>query len=183
MNESRSKLVTGIVIGVAIGLLVCISGALVYRSISRHNNTVPLSKQGVKATFFSDLELSSKVLERVDPAINFSWVRQAPATGVSSEIFSIRWDGYIVPQSSGSYTITTGSDDGIRVWIDDQLIINDWEIQGYEENQSTIPLEKGKQHKLRVEYYEDGGEAFARLFWNLPGQEKTPIPTEVLFHE
>jgi hypothetical protein len=71
----------------------------------------------------------------------------------------------------------TNTDDGVRLWIDDVLIIDDWEDQGPTDNNSPrIPLVAGTLYDIRMEYYENGGGAVARLSWDGPSTPRRIIP-------
>ena len=83
----------------------------------------------------------------------------------------------------GKYTFYTISDDGIRLWVDDNPVIDNWTDHGTTENQGQIELWGGRPHPIRLEYYESTGAAVAKLLWAGPGVEKQVIPTQYLFPE
>ena len=83
--------------------------------------------------------------------------------------------------STGSYTFYTTSDDGVRLWVDNQLLINNWTDHGATENSGGITLTAGKKYDIKLEYYENGGAASIKLLWAPPGQAKQIIPQERLY--
>ena len=86
----------------------------------------------------------------------------------------------MVPQS-GEYTFYTVSDDGIRFWLADQLVLAAYDDHASQEDVVDIALEAG-DYPIRVEYYEHGGHAVARLLWKVGGTDRGAIPASNLFH-
>lgn len=128
------------------------------------------------------LQATGPALSRIDPKLDFKWAA-SPGQGVPAEGFSVRWTGSVRLPRDGKYTFYTVSDDGIRLWIDDQLVIDNWTEHGETENQGQIELWGGRPHHLRLEYFENSGEAVAKLLWSGPGLAKQVIPTQSLFPE
>ena len=77
--------------------------------------------------------------------------------------FSVRWDGQF-QFGGGDYTFIATADDGIRVWVDGQVIIDEWRLQGATEFRATRNLTPGI-HRVTVAYYQNAGGAVARLRW------------------
>lgn len=97
--------------------------------------------------------------------------------------FSIEYSGFLSPPKEGDYTIKSISDDGVKIWINDELLINDWHIQGTKGNQKTVFLHKGK-NKLKIHYFDNVGEAYLDLYWRAQnGGEFKRIPTRHLFYK
>jgi len=147
-------------------------------------NAAP-NTSGLTAQYFNDpgsgAHFATLVLTRVDPTINFTW-SGAPATGVKTDNFSVRWTGRVEAPVSGTYRFSTVSDDGIRVWVNGQLVINNWTDHASTTNTSAaIALTAGTRYTLKVEYYEHTGGATARLQWSYPGQATQVIPASRLF--
>ncbi|WP_310829685.1 glycosyl hydrolase [Paenibacillus pedocola] len=132
---------------------------------------------GVKGEYFNNITLSgAPVLVRTDPAVNFVWRQSSPDPVVASDNFSVRWSSWLKADFSESYTIYSSSDDGIRVWIDGGLVIDSWIKQSGQERKGSVNLTAGRLHELRVEYYENQGDAKAVLMWESPSQPKVIIP-------
>ena len=106
----------------------------------------------------------SAVLCRSDPSLNFNWGSGAPAPGLPSNQFSVRWTR-TVNFSAGSYTFVLGSDDGARLYIDGVRVIDWWSDHGYGTRSVTRTLSAGN-HTIVMEYYENGGSARATLSWS-----------------
>ncbi len=98
------------------------------------------------------------VLVRDDPAVLFNWGDGSPAAQVPADNFSARWTTTRTVTNAGNYTVIATADDGVRVWVDDQLVIDAWYDHAPTTYSATVYLGAG-QHSLRVEYYEHLGGA------------------------
>jgi alpha-L-fucosidase len=117
-------------------------------------------------------------LDRVDPAIDFDWVRNSPGAPIAEDDFTAEWAGFVAPRFGESYTFTAEADDGIRVWVADTLVFDGWE--GGEPTARTVALLAGERVPIRVEYREGKQNASARLFWSSPSQPREIVPTSRL---
>ncbi|WP_017663385.1 PA14 domain-containing protein [Baaleninema simplex] len=126
-------------------------------------------------------DFSNLVLTRTDPTVNFNWDNEAPHPRLDDDTFAVRWQGQIEPRYSENYTFHTTTSDGVRLWIDGQLLIDDWDIQAPTTNRATITLEAGKQYDVRLDYYEYLGRAVSQLEWSSPSQTKEIVPTSQLY--
>jgi hypothetical protein len=117
-----------------------------------------------------------------DEAVNFDWGEAAPAPGVAPDFFSARWTGALEAPVTGSYTFSTVSDDGVRLWIDGRLVIDNWtDHPSTEDVSEPITLAAGRRYPVRLEFYENDGGAEVRLRWSYLGGPTTPIPASRLF--
>ncbi|MGE5315109.1 MAG: glycoside hydrolase family 3 C-terminal domain-containing protein [Acidobacteriota bacterium] len=124
---------------------------------------------GLKAEFFNNMNLAgTPVLTRTDAAINFMWDGK-PAPTVHADSFSVRWTGVLTPPVNGRYELQTSSDDGVRLYLDGKLVIDDWKDHGMQSNSYRTDLEAGRQYEVRLEFYENGGSAGIRFGWTKPG--------------
>ena len=131
---------------------------------------------GLKGEYFADKTLSSPKLTRLDASVNFNWGSSAPDKALNADGFSVRWTGKVKPRYSGTYTFHTISDDGVRLWVDGKKIIDDWAARSAEERQGRIDLEADRSVDIRLEYFDESGEAMARLAWSSRRQKKEIIP-------
>ncbi|WP_313638162.1 PA14 domain-containing protein, partial [Paenibacillus sp.] len=120
-------------------------------------------------------------LTKNDAVIDFNWQLGTPDASLGIDNFSIRWSGKMKALYSETYQIYTASDDGIRVWIDGIPVIDSWIEQSVTERQGSITLKAGQLYDIKVEYYENQGDARVRLMWQSPSQPKGTIPSNVLF--
>lgn len=120
-------------------------------------------------------------LTRLDSVINFDWGQNSPDVKLTNDNFTVRWTGKVLAPLSGTFTFYTLTDDGVRLFVNDQLLINQWIPQAATEYKAIITLEAGKQYPVRMEFYEAGGEAVARLQWSSDKLPIQVIPTTQLF--
>ena len=136
---------------------------------------------GLKGEYFANETLTgTPTAERTDATVDFAWEGTAPAADVPSHEFSVRWTGTITPRYSERYTLHTRTDDGVRLWIDDTLVIDDWNRHSAKDNTGEIDLVAGRAHRIRMEFYEHHGRAEARLGWQSASQAREIVPTERL---
>jgi hypothetical protein len=139
------------------------------------------SDNGLTGQYFNGMAFNTLVTTRVDATINFNWGVGAPATGVAIDNFSVRWTGEVLAPATGTYTFSTVSDDGVRLWIGGQQLVNNWTDHAPTTNTGTISLVAGQRYPVVMEYYEHGDGAVARLSWTPPGGTSQIIPQSQLF--
>lgn len=100
--------------------------------------------------------------------------------GTVGQNFSVRWSGFVLPRHTGRHTFTTLSDDGVRLWVDGQKLIDNWTMHGPTEDTGVIQLEAGQAYPIQLEYMQGGGGACIRLLWEAPGQTKEVVPADCL---
>ncbi len=119
------------------------------------------------------------VLEREDAQINFAWVEESPDPRVDNDQFSIQWTGEVEIPFSGTWTFYTTSDDGVRLWVNDQSVVDNWTEHRAVENSGTIELVAGK-YSLVMEYFEYDLAAAAQMRWQGPKTSKQVVPQAAL---
>ncbi len=137
--------------------------------------------RGLVGEYYDNADLTNRLLVRNDPNIDFNWGLGSPAATLGVDTFSVRWTGQIQPQFSETYTFQTFTDDGVRLWINNQLIIDHWISPGLATHTGAITLVAGQKVALRMEYYENNGAARAQLSWSSPSQPLQIVPQEQLF--
>ena len=109
---------------------------------------------------------AAPVLTRTDPAIAFDWGSGSPGPGVPVDNFSARWTGFLTAPYSETYTVYVPSDNGVRLWINNQLVLDKWaplDISGW--HHFTIPLTANQAVPIKVEYAEATGGATITIYW------------------
>ena len=106
---------------------------------------------------------------RFDPTVNFAWGTGSPIAGIAADTFSVRWTGSVLAPATGIFRFYTTTDDGVRLWVNGQSLINRWIDQGPTEWSGSIALEGGKSYNLQLDYYDNVGNAAASLSWWGPG--------------
>jgi glucose/arabinose dehydrogenase len=136
---------------------------------------------GLSATYFANVDLTGTPVTRIDPKVDFDWGSGSPAPGIGINLFSVRWTGQVQAAVSGTHTFYTVSDDGVRLWVDDVLVIDNWTNHPPTENSGTIVLAAGQRYDIKMEFYENAGGAMARLLWSATGLAKQVVPQSQLF--
>jgi hypothetical protein len=141
----------------------------------------PLTTHGLKAQYFNNVNLSGDpVLTRTDATVNFNWSTGSPGNGVNADNFSVRWTGKIQAPKSETYTFRTSSDDGVRLWINGTLVIDNWTDHTWTDNTAKIAMVAGHSYDIRMEYYERAVTAVAILRWSSPSTPLAVVPKSAL---
>lgn len=130
---------------------------------------------GLNASYFLTENLTGNATKKVDPNIDFDWQRTKENNS------SIRWEGYFVPKYSENYTFSTLSDDGVRITINGNSVIDDWSVHYAKEDKKDIYLQKGRYYVIKVEYFEHDDLAVMKLFWESKSQSKQAIPADSFY--
>ncbi len=120
----------------------------------------PGGPAGLTGEYFDNQELNGPAaLTRTDAHVDFDWGLGSFAAGHPDDHFSARWTAYFTPKLSGDYKFYVSSDDGARVYLEDERIIDDWHSHGETLNNAVRTLEAGHTYKVRLEYFENVGSA------------------------
>jgi beta-glucosidase len=126
--------------------------------------TSPGGTPGLKGEYFDNEELEGSPVEvRTDRRLDFHWGEGSYRDGGPVDHFSIRWTGYFVPEVEDDYRFYTSADDGVRLYVNDELVIEDWRRHGETLDTYNKHLEAGKPYKIRLEYFENVGNATMRF--------------------
>lgn len=119
---------------------------------------------GLLSEYFTNKDLKGlPARTKIDTTINFSWEWDSSFENFPSDNFSVRWSGYIKVDKTDNYSIDVSTDDGVRLYIDDKLVIDDWNDHAEATNSYTLKLEAEKFYKIKLEFYENGGAAICKL--------------------
>ncbi|MFC1604587.1 PA14 domain-containing protein [Planctomycetota bacterium] len=136
---------------------------------------------GVRADYYKGMNFETLALTRTDPQINFNWGDPGgPDPAVGDDNFSVRWTGEVEAVFTETYTFYPRTDDGVRLFVDGQLLVDNWINRSATEDRGTIDLIAGNTYNLIMEYYENGGGASAELRWSSPRTPKQLIPQAAL---
>ncbi|SPF49943.1 Xylan 1,4-beta-xylosidase [Candidatus Sulfotelmatobacter kueseliae] len=137
--------------------------------------STPDGHPGLKGEYFQGTELQgAPVVTRTDAEVNFDFNDSSPAPGLGRENYSVRWTGFLTPDQSGNYQLGATGDDGYRLWLDGKLIVEDWSSHAPSTKTLPVPLEEGRKYAVKLEYFQGGGGAVAKLIWTPPGE--APLP-------
>ncbi|WP_028546591.1 PA14 domain-containing protein [Paenibacillus taiwanensis] len=136
---------------------------------------------GLTGYYFDNPTLTNLKLKRLDSIINFDWGANSPIPNMDADLFSVRWLGEVQAQHNETYTFTTLSDDGIRLWVNNQLLIDQWNNHAATEHTGTIALQAGQKYAIKVEFYDDSFDAVAKLYWSSTSTAKSIVPQTQLY--
>ncbi len=147
------------------------------------DRTLPSVGAGLRVEYYDNADLTALTAVRFETFINNDWGDGQPTDAglTSPDAFSVRWTGQLEPAYSETYTFTTTSDDGVRLWVDGRLIIDNWTDHAATTNTGTVTLVAGRKVDLVMEYFENEGLATARLEWSSPSQRAEVVPQERLY--
>ena len=135
---------------------------------------------GLLGTYFGNTDLTNPLTTRVDATVNFNWGTGAPHPQVPAGVYSVRWTGQVQANFSQTYTFYTVSNDGVRLWVNNQMLINNWTNHAATENSGSITLQAGQWYPIVLEYYQAGGTAQISLSYQSPSTPKQIIPSNAL---
>ncbi len=136
---------------------------------------------GITGEYFDTPDLTGSSMVRVDPNIDFDWAFGSPDPSLGSETFSARWTGWVRPQFTENYTFRTLTDDGVRLWIDGQLLVDQWVLQPATEWTATIPLVADRMYEVQMEFFDNTDHAVAQLSWSSASQPLQVVPQSRLW--
>lgn len=131
---------------------------------------------GVQGDYYLGKNFETFAFTRIDDRLEFDWAAGTPDPRLPVDNFSVRWTGFIVAPVSGTYDLVTRSDDGIRLYVDGALMIDNWTNHGETWDYATVTLTAGLPVPFVMEYYEATGGAMARLWWEGPGLPFSSVP-------
>ncbi len=124
---------------------------------------VDMLPNGLRGRYYSGRNFGNLEFERTDQQIDFTWDGNTPQD--IGNPFSVIWTGRVIPRYSDDYTFQTRNDDGVRLWVNDRLIIDDWNDHGPQDRQGNITLQQGVPVSIWLEYYNGGGPGTVTLSW------------------
>ncbi|MBL8162789.1 MAG: PD40 domain-containing protein [Anaerolineae bacterium] len=144
------------------------------------------SGRGLRGAYYDNADFTALRYFRLNPTVNFIWRDFSPDPAlipvIGADTFSVRWTGKVEPLYSEAYTFYVTHDDGVRLWVNGQQIINNWTNQASSVTSSgTITLAAGVKYDIRLDYYENTFLAEVRLDWQSARQARQVIPASQLY--
>ena len=141
----------------------------------RIGDVVPVDG-GYHAEYFDNRNLAGDpVVTRSDQAVNFDWGAGAPADTVPVDNFSARWTKSVTVSADSPYKFTATSDDGVRLFIDGEKVLDKWTPQSATTYSVVRQLDAGV-HQVVLEYFEAGGDAVAKFSYERTAEPPPPPP-------
>lgn len=131
--------------------------------------------------YFNNKERSgTPVVTRMDPAISFNWGEGSPDPKIRNDGFSARWTALLTAPETGDYVFVGRADTGFRLWVNDRLLIDEFDVKSIADHYGTVRLEAGVSYPVRMEFYESDGRAQAHLEWLAGGVGREVVPAALL---
>jgi hypothetical protein len=147
---------------------------------------------------FSDVTLEiARSWDRFDPTRPFEpWARglarrvalanlrkhNRPVRGLDADRFLVRWTGLLEPRFSERHTFELVADDGVRLWVDGQLLVDQWGLKSQQTKmRGEMALVAGRKYALKLDYSENTGKAFVSLYWQSESQPREIVPQSQLY--
>ena len=138
-------------------------------------------RNGLQGSYFHGIHLQGPAVVRVDRSIDFPWTGRELTPGFGVHKYSVRWEGELEAPVSGKVTLHTITNDGVRLWVGGNKLIDVWKGMSATEHRAELQMVAGKRYPFKMEYFQDEGTAEARLFWSGPGLPRQVVPAEKFF--
>lgn len=140
-----------------------------------------LAGAGLAGAYFARTNLTLAKYSQADAAIDFVWPSGTPHAALGTDGFSVRWSGQVLGKFSETYTFTTVSSGGVRLWVNNFLIIDAWSDHERREDSGSLRLTAGKLFDIRLEYWSDGSDPEVELDWASPRTARQVVPGNRLY--
>jgi hypothetical protein len=135
-------------------------------------------RPGLRATYYAGGNFNAPLFDRIEPTISADLGLEARVIDQRQSDFNVRWDGYLQPIFSEKYLFTLRCDAGVRMYVDEKLVIDAWGATRIAEHQTSLKLDASKRHQIRVEYRQPKSGMLIRLSWASLSQNDEVIPVE-----
>lgn len=142
---------------------------------------LPAAGIGLQAQYFPVDDLTGTAVTQVDPTVSFDGGHAAPASGISQDSFSVRWSGQIEAQFTESHTFLVNAAGGARLWINGQLMVDQFEVDSVAEATGSIDLLAGRRYDVQLEYRDENGASAVSLEWQSPSRQRSVVPASQMF--
>ena len=124
---------------------------------------------GLKGQYYDNMDFTSLNFTRIDPQVNFDWGAGSPSNSMAASTYSVRWSGLLLAPESGNYMFSTLNSDGVRLYVNGILVIDDWldQVRQWTDG-AVVPLVEGQKYAIQMDYFESDGDAVAKLKWTGP---------------
>ncbi|MEM9480675.1 MAG: PA14 domain-containing protein, partial [Verrucomicrobiota bacterium] len=143
--------------------------------------TIDAPTSGLVAQYYDGTNFNTPRLTRTDALVDFNHNGASPLPElVGANNYSVRWTGWIVPDYTENYTFYTQSDDGVRLWVNNQQLVNNWTTHGSTEDSGTVALQAGVPVPVTLEYFQGTGGSIIEFRWSSPRTPKAIVPSRSL---
>lgn len=160
--------------------LVVLSVLSLWPRLSCAQTAVVLSP-GLRGDYYEGLNFEHLVRTQRDAQLDFDWHESSPVPGVPATSFTVRWTGWLVPPVTGRYVLHLTVDDGVRLWLNQRLLLDEWRGQYLSSYQVAVDLQAGQAYPLRLEYCQYSHTTRLLLSWERPRQPEPPASWRTLW--
>jgi lysophospholipase L1-like esterase len=139
------------------------------------------SGRGLAGYYFEGTDFTQVKFKREDPQLHFNWQKGSPDPSLGDSGFGARWSGRVQPKFSETYHFYTRTTGGVRLWVNNKLLVDDWSTHPLKDNKGSIALKAGVRYDLRVEYFDTSAASRVELHWASARQSREPIPQMRMF--
>jgi outer membrane protein OmpA-like peptidoglycan-associated protein len=132
--------------------------------------TVAGLSPGLRGDYYEGLNFERLVQTQREARLDFDWHERSPVPGVPATSFTVRWTGWLVPPVTGRYVLHLTVDDGVRLWLNQRLLLDEWRGQSLSSYHVAVELQAGQAYPLRVEYCQYSATSRLLLSWERPRQ-------------
>jgi beta-glucosidase len=123
--------------------------------------------RGLHGEYFDNNRLEGEPrLTRTDARVDFGWTLNSPGRGIPFDWYSIRWTGRVTAPATGVRRIGVEGNDGYRLYLDNTLVVDNWQKRSYGSRLATVNWKPNTTHDIRLEFFESTGNARVKLVWN-----------------
>jgi hypothetical protein len=137
-------------------------------------------QHGLTGEYFRGERLRGESFTRIDPQIDFNWGDGTPDPSIAGD-FSVRWTGQIEPPHTGEFVFTTEGYYGVRLSVNNELLINSMASMGSRESTRPLRLEAGRRYPIQIDYFDRQRNARMRLMWSSDKLPQTVIDRQWLY--
>ncbi len=142
---------------------------------SPSGGSTPGPVHGLLAEYYRGTQLDHKMLSRTEQQVNYKYGHQAYLPGLDELNFSARWTGRLYAPQDGAYTLVMQVDDGIRLWLGNKLLVDEWHGQSVITYTRIVKMKAGHYYPLKIEYFNHHGPGVMKLSWELPAEKGAPL--------
>lgn len=137
----------------------------------------PQAEKGLVGEYYKGTSFNTKILERIDKDITINYLPKELGT----DNFSIRWTGKVKAPKTGEYKIITNSDDGVRVYINGEAVIDDFNQVTKKHTSRSLSLKENELYDIKIEYFNGPDVAIMELFWSIDNGPEQKISSDYLY--
>lgn len=135
---------------------------------------------GLLGEYFNNIDVSgTPIAKRIDQEIDFNWTLYPPLPALTPDFYSAKWTGNMIAPSTGEFSVGLKGNDGYRLYINHQLVIDRWIKQSSHTDLVDYSFEKNKSYPIQIEFKEPNGNAHIQLIWNKQLPEEQQIKEAV----